>query len=84
VLAAARAAFVAGAVAAVLYLMLDSGLVGAQRAPALTSLSLGGLGLLFGLGAWATWVVGQRERSPLLAGLAIGVGGYALVRLVAF
>jgi hypothetical protein len=79
-----RVATVAAAVAGVLYLMLDSGLVSAERAPALASLSLGALALLFGLGAWATWVGGQRRRSPLLAGLATGVGGYALARLITF
>jgi hypothetical protein len=71
-------------VAAVLYLMLDSGAVSPEPAPPLTSLSLGGLALLFGVGAWATWVVGQRTRSPLFAGVALGLGVYALLRLLAF
>ena len=84
VLLAARVLVTAALVAAVLYLMLDSGAVTPEPAPPLTSLSLGGLALLFGAGAWATWTVGQRTRSPLLAGLALGVGGYALVRVLAF
>jgi hypothetical protein len=78
-----RVAAIAGVVAALLWLMLDSGIVAPERAPAFASLSLGALGLLFGLGAWATWAGGQRDRSPLLAGLAIGAGGYAVVRLLA-
>jgi hypothetical protein len=76
-----RAALVAVAVAAVLYVMLDSGATG-PPAPEAASLSLGALSLLFGLGAWATSVAGQGARAPLLGGLAIGTGGYALLRLV--
>lgn len=78
---APRAAAVAAAVGVVLYLMLDSGLVTPEPAPRFTSLSLGGLGLLFGLGAWAMALGGQPERTPLLAGLAAGTGGYAFLRL---
>jgi hypothetical protein len=76
-----RAALVAVAVAVVLYLMLDSGVTG-PPAPEATSLSLGALSLLFGLGAWATSAAGQGGRAPLLAGLALGTGGYALLRLL--
>lgn len=79
-----RVTLIGGAVAAVLYLMLDSGVVSAERAPTATSVSLGIVAGVFGLGAWGTWVIGQRHRSPLLAGLATGAGIYALVRLVAF
>lgn len=77
-----RAAAVAGVTAALLYLMLDSGVVTPEPAAPITSLSLGALGLLFGLGAWATSVGGQPARSPLLAGLALGTGGYAVLRLL--
>jgi len=77
-----RAGAVAIAVAALLFLMLDSRAVTPEAAPRLVSLSLGGLAALFGVGAWAMSVGGQRERSPVLAGLAIGVGAYALVRLL--
>jgi hypothetical protein len=80
----ARAALAAGLVAAVLYLMLDSGVVSPERAPAATSFALLALGLLFGVGAWAMSAGGRTERSPFLAGLAAGVGGYALARLVVF
>ncbi len=69
--------------AAVLYLMLDSGVVGPET-PRAVSVSLVALALIFGVGAWAMAVGGRRERAPLLAGLAIGVGGYALLRLIAF
>jgi len=79
----ARAVATALAVAALLWLMLDSGLVTPERAPAMTSVSLGGLGVLFGLGGWAMHVGGQPERTPMLAGLGLGLVGYALVRVVA-
>ena len=77
-----RSASVAVVVAGLLYLMLDSGAVAREKAPAVTSLSLGGIAVLFGVGGWAMKVGGQPERTPLLLGLAIGVGGYALLRLV--
>jgi hypothetical protein len=70
-------------VLAVLYLMLDSGVVTPEPAPPMTSLSLGGLAVLFGVGAWAMAVGGQRERMPFLAGVAIGLGVYALTRVLA-
>jgi hypothetical protein len=76
-----RIALVAVAIAGLLYLMLDSGVVGRERAAPLTSLSLGGLAVLFGVGGWAMKAGGQPERAPLLVGLAIGLGGYALARL---
>jgi ABC-type nickel/cobalt efflux system permease component RcnA len=79
-----RAVIVALVVGTVLYVMLDSRMVNAEPAPWFFSVSLGGLGLLFGIGAWATSAAGQSERSPLLAGLSLGVIGYALVRLVLF
>jgi hypothetical protein len=75
------AALVAGFTGAVLYLMLDSRLVTADPAAPGTSGALGALGVLFGLGAVASWMGGQPERTPFLAGLAAGVGGYALFRL---
>lgn len=77
-----RAALVAGVVAGLLWVMLDSGAVAAEPAPLAASLSLGGLALLFGVGAWAMSIGGQPERSPLLAGLALGAGGYAVLRLL--
>jgi hypothetical protein len=77
-----RVAGIASAVALALWLMLDSRLVSPEPGPRFLSLSLGGLAALFGVGAWAMAVGGRRERAPLLAGLAIGVGGYAVLRLV--
>jgi ABC-type nickel/cobalt efflux system permease component RcnA len=79
---ALRSAAVAVVVAGLLYLMLDSGTMTPERAAPLTSLSLGALALLFGVGGWAMKVGGQPERVPLLVGLAVGIGGYALARLV--
>jgi len=81
---ALRTAAVAVGIAALLWLRLDSGLVVTDRAVPLVSLSLGALGLLFGVGAWAMSVGGRRERAPFLLGLAIGVGGYAILRLLPF
>ncbi len=75
------AALVAGLTGAVLYVMLDSRLITPEPAAPGTSGALGALGVLFGLGAFATWIGGRPERTPFLAGLAVGVGGYALVRL---
>jgi hypothetical protein len=79
-----RAGIVAAVVSSILYVMIDSGFVNPEPAPWFFSMSLGGLGLLFGAGAWATSAVGQNERTPMLAGLSLGLIGYALVRLVLF
>jgi hypothetical protein len=79
---ALQAAVVAAVVAGLLYLRLDSGAVTPEPAPPLTSLALGGLAVIFALGAWAASHSGQPRRGPLLAGLAIGVGGYAILRLL--
>jgi hypothetical protein len=77
-----RVAAVAAAVATVLWLSLDSGIGGTTPAPPLASGALVILALMFGAGAWAMTVTRRDvERAPLLAGLAIGVGVYALVRL---
>jgi len=77
-----RALAVAVGVAAVLFVMLDSGAVGAEPAPAAMSVSLGVLATIFGAGAGAMQVGGRPERAPLLAGLALGAGGYAVLRLL--
>jgi hypothetical protein len=76
------AAVVACPIAALLYLNLDSGLLRPVPAERLVSLPLVGLGLIFAIGAWAAWYTGNKRRGGLLAGVAAGVGGYALVRLV--
>jgi hypothetical protein len=78
-----QSAAVALVIAGLLYLRLDSGAVEPGPAPRLMSVPLAALGLIFGVGAWATAASGSPRR-PWLAGLAAGVGGYALVRLVAF
>jgi hypothetical protein len=77
-----RVVGVAVSAATVLWLMLDSRLVSPEPGPRFMSLSLLGLAALFGAGAWAMAMGGRRERVPLLAGVAIGVGGYAVLRLV--
>lgn len=76
-------AAVACLVAGLLWLNLDSGRLAAP-APPVTSLPLLGLAAIFAGGAWASTRAGMPRRTPLLAGLAAGVGGYALLRLVAF
>jgi len=73
---------IAGALAAVLYLMLDSGAFAPEPAPRAASLSLAALAGLFGLGAWALSATGQSGRSRWPAAIAVGAGGYALVRLL--
>jgi hypothetical protein len=78
---AGRIGAIAGGVALVLWAALDSQLGGAPAAPAVVSVALAILALLFGVGAWAMRAGGRPERAPLLAGLAIGAGAYALVRL---
>ncbi len=76
-----RIAAIAAAIAAVLWLCLDSGLGGAPETPAVASVALLMLAAVFGTGAWVMRVGGRPERVPLLAGAAIGVAAYALVRL---
>ena len=76
-----RVVGVAIAAAAVLWLMVDSRLVSPEPGPKFMSLSLGGLAALFGAGAWAMHVGGRKERTPFLAGVSLGVGGYAILRL---
>jgi len=71
---------VAGVIAALLYLSLDSGRL-APPAERAFSLPLVGLGVIFAASAWAAAKGGYSQRVPIFAGLALGVGGYALVRL---
>ena len=68
------------AIASLLYLSLDSGRFAppAQRA---FSMPLVGLAVIFGANAWASARGGNPQRTPLFAGLALGVGGYGLFRL---
>jgi hypothetical protein len=76
----ALSVLVASAIAALLYLSLDSGMV-APPAERLFSLPLLGLAAIFGASAWAATMSRFPKRAPLLAGLSLGVGGYALLRL---
>jgi len=79
------AAVVAVAVACLLYLNLDSGRMTPEPAARLFSLPLGGLALIFAVRAWTESRRADTDArwTGLFAGLAAGVGGYALVRLVA-
>lgn len=74
---------VACLIAALLYVSLDSGRF-TPPAERLVSAPLLGLAAIFGVSSWAARAGGVPQRGPLLAGLAAGVGGYALLRLVAF
>jgi hypothetical protein len=76
----ARALTIALAVFGVLWLMLDSGLAAAEPAPAGTSVALAMLAGVFAVGALVMQTGGQPQRVPLLVGMALGVGTYALVR----
>jgi len=77
---AVTALVVAAAIASLLYLSLDSGRF-APPAERAFSMPLVGLGVIFAGGAWAASKSGYPRRAPLFAGLALGIGGYALVRL---
>ena len=79
-----RAIAVAVAVFAVLWLALDSGLLTSAPAPPGTSVSLGMLAAVFGAGAFVMQQGGQTQRVPMLVGMALGTGGYALVRAFLF
>ena len=71
---------VAGAIAGLLYVSLDSGRF-APPAERAFSMPLVGLGVIFAGSAWAASKSGYPQRVPFFTGLAVGVGGYALVRL---
>ena len=74
------AAIVACAIAGLLHLSLDSGRF-APPAERAFSMPLAGLGVIFAVSAWAASKGGYPQRVPLFSGLALGIGGYALVRL---
>jgi len=78
------AVVVAAVVGFLLYARLDAGVFTSEPTPRAVSLALGALAVLFGLGAWAAALGGQRKRAPFMAGLALGVGGYALLRVLFF
>ena len=75
---------IAAAVAAVLYVMLDSGVVRPEGTPKVISVTLIVLALVFTLGAWTAGFSGQPERRPMMVGLALGLASYAVLRLFAF
>jgi hypothetical protein len=75
---------IAGAVGALLYVMLDSGIVRSEGAPKVMSVSLLVLALLFTVGAWTAGFGNKPARRPMLTGLALGLASYAVLRLFAF
>jgi hypothetical protein len=78
----AVAATVALVVGTLLWLNLDSGIVSPEPGPRAFSLPLIGLGIIFGVRAWADAAAGTSRWTGFYAGLAAGVGGYGIVRLV--
>jgi hypothetical protein len=75
-------AAIAAIVAGLLWFDLDSRLVSPEPASRLFSLPLLGLAAIFGVRAWTETQSITRRWSSLFAGLAVGVGGYGLARLV--
>ena len=77
---------IAAAVGVVLYVMLDSGIVRPEGTPRVMSVTLIVLSLVFALGTWTASFGGQvgPNRQPMLAGLALGLASYAILRLIAF
>jgi hypothetical protein len=78
-----RSLVIAVAVVAVLWLMLDSRLLSDVPAQPGTSLALGMLAVVFGVGAWVMRAGGQVARVPLLVGVALGAGAYAIFHALA-
>ena len=76
-----RVAAITGAVVAVLWFCLDSGVGDTQPAPGAASAALLIFAFVFATGAWVMRVGGRHERVPMLAGLSIGAAAYALIRL---
>ena len=81
---ASRVLGVASAVGVVLYVMLDSGVVRPEGTPRVMSVTLIVLALVFTLGTWTASFGNQPSRQPMMAGLAIGLAAYAVLRLFAF
>jgi hypothetical protein len=78
-----RSVVIAVAVAAVLWLALDSGRFTTEPAQPGTSAALGMLAAVFGVGAIVMRAGGQAQRVPLLIGMALGTGAYALIHAFA-
>jgi hypothetical protein len=77
-----RVAAIAAAVATVCWLAFDARTLDPSESPLAVSSALLALAGVFACGAWVMRVGGQPERVPLLTGLSIGAGGYAVVRLL--
>ena len=75
------ALLIAVVIGGLLWLSLDSGRF-APPAERLVSLPLGGLALIFGVRAWAASRSEGGQWAPFYTGLALGVGGWALARLI--
>jgi hypothetical protein len=75
-----RSGAIALAVFTVLWIALDSGWMTREPAPEGTSVALGMLAAVFGVGALVMRAGGQAARVPLLVGMALGAGAYALMR----
>jgi len=78
-MSAGRAITIGVAVTAVLWLALDSRWLNAQPALPGTSPALGMLAVVFAVGALVMRAGGREERVPLLVGMALGTGAYALI-----
>jgi hypothetical protein len=74
-------AVVAAVVGTLLWVNLDSGLMTPEPAARLVSLPLIGLAAIFGVRAWADTQSSTPRWGSFFAGLALGVGGYGIVRL---
>ena len=77
-----RALAIAVAVLAVLWLALDSKWVSSDPGLPGTSLSLGMLAVVFGIGAWVMQAGGRPERVPLLVGTALGCAIYVALHAI--
>jgi hypothetical protein len=73
---------VAAVVAALLWLNLDSGRLTSEPASRFFSMPLVGLSAIFGVRAWTESQSPEPRWTAFFAGLALGVGGYGIVRLV--
>ena len=74
-------AAVACAIAFLLHLSLDSGRY-SEPTPRLFSLPLVGLALIFAARAWTASHSRDSRLAAFFTGLAVGIGGYAIVRLL--
>lgn len=73
---------VAAVVAALLWLNLDSGRFTPEPSSRFFSMPLIGLAAIFGVRAWTESQSPEPRWTAFFAGLALGVGGYGIVRLI--